>query len=389
MLKNFEFMRPLKLLITLSLILIGCSSQVNDWPVTLVDTDFAIPTLDLSGIVEIQTVVDKEEGQYLGHPTTALLDDGQTVLAVYPKGHGKGPIVYKKSTDQGASWSDRLPTPTTWSTSLEVPTLFRFTKRNGTHRMLLFSGLYPIRMAVSDDDGERWTQLEAIGEFGGIVAMASLIQKKNGDLVAFFHDDGRFLRTDGRAGTFVVYRTVSIDDGLTWSAPEVVVQDETMDLCEPGAVWSPDKKELALLLRENSRTTLSQAIFSTDESSSWSAPSALPIELTGDRHTAKYLDDGRLIVVFRDMAPESPTMGDWVAWIGDYSDIRNGSPGSYRIRIMDNTNSWDSTYPGVEILPNGDVLTTTYGHWEEGQEPFIVSVRLDIDMLDRWFNKLK
>ena len=89
------------------------------------------------------------------------------------------------------------------------------------------------------------------------------------------------------------------------------------------------------------------------------------------------------------MAPESPTKGDWVAWIGDYSDIRNGSPGSYRIRIMDNTNSWDSTYPGVEILPNGDVLTTTYGHWEEGQEPFIVSVRLDIDMLDRWFNKLK
>ena len=381
--KNFN---PLAFLLLLSIS--GCTPQVNDWNVTLVESDFSIPTLDLAQVPEIQSVVDREDGQYLGHPTTSLLDDGKTILATYPKGHGRGEIVYKKSIDGGKHWSERLPTPTSWETSLEVPTQFRFQKKDGTKRILLFSGLYPIRMAKTDDDGKTWTQLEAIGEFGGIVAMSSVIQRKDGSLAAFFHDDGRFLRSGGNAGVFTVYRTVSVDDGDTWSGPTVVIQHDTLDLCEPGAVWSPNNSELALLLRENSRTTLSQVIFSSDKSETWSEPVPLPVELTGDRHTAKYLNDGRLIVVFRDMAPESPTKGDWVAWVGTYEDIKKGHPGQYRIRIMDNINSWDSTYPGVEVLPDGTVVSTTYGHWQEGSEPYIVSVRLDMNMLDRWFKKL-
>jgi hypothetical protein len=30
-----------------------------------------------------------------------LLEDGRTILAVYPKGHGRGAIVMKRSTDGG------------------------------------------------------------------------------------------------------------------------------------------------------------------------------------------------------------------------------------------------------------------------------------------------
>lgn len=372
---------------------VGCA-EVNDWNVPLVTTSFEIPTLDLSQVVEIQHVVDKEEGQYLGHPSTVLLEDGKTLLITYPKGHGRGAIVYKKSFDGGTSWTDRLPTPTSWETSLEVPTLFRFKTKSGSYRTLLFSGLYPIRQSISDDEGETWTQLQAIGPFGGIVAMSSVIQTETGSLVAFFHDDGRFLHPEGEAGIFTVYKTVSQDDGITWSLPEVVVQHADMDLCEPGAVWSPNKKELALLLRENSRSAPSQVIFSKDQGATWTDPVPLPKELTGDRHTARYLEDGRLIVVFRDMAPESPTKGDWVAWIGEYDDLKSGvdagnEVGQYRIRIMDNTNSWDSTYPGVEILPSGNVVTTTYGHWEAAVEPYIVSVELDIKQIDRWYHKLK
>jgi len=382
MMKNFNIV-SLFLLIYLA----GCA-PVNDWNVTLVKTDFVIPTIDLSQVSEIQHLVDKEEEQYLGHPTTALLDDGKTLLVTYPKGHGRGAIVYKKSFDAGASWTERLPTPTSWETSLEVPTLYRFKTTSGTMRTFLFSGLYPIRLSISDDDGETWSQLQAIGPFGGIVAMASMVQLDNGSLVAFFHDDGRFLNAEGKAGTFTVFKTTSMDDGESWSMPEVVVRHEIMDLCEPGSVWSPNGKELALLLRENSRTAPSQIIFSSDQTATWSEPISLPAELTGDRHTAKYLDDRRLIVVFRDMAENSPTKGDWVAWIGEYSDLKEGKAGQYRIRIMDNSNSWDSTYPGVEVLPNGNVVTTTYGHWEEGQEPYIVSVQLDMEQIDRWFQKL-
>lgn len=381
--KNFKWLGAVCVLL-----MSACSPGVNDWNVALIESNFSIPTLDLAAVPQIQTVVDREEGQYLGHPSTVLLDDGKTILTTYPKGHGQGAIVYKKSLDGGISWSERLPTPTSWETSLEVPTLFRFPKSDGSKRVLLFSGLYPIRLAKSDDDGETWTQLESIGAFGGIVAMSSMIQRQDGALVAFFHDDGRFIQPDGAAGVFTVYRTISLDDGDTWSLPEVVVSHDSLDLCEPGAVWSPDKAELALLLRENSRSALSQVIFSKDESATWTEPVALPAELTGDRHTARYLEDGRLIVVFRDMAPESPTKGDWVVWIGTFADIKNGLPGQYRLRIMDNTNAWDSTYPGVEILPDGTVVSTTYGHWQEGSEPYIVSVHLDMEMLDRWYKKL-
>jgi hypothetical protein len=78
------------------------------------------------------------------------------------------------------------------------------------------------------------------------------------------------------------------------------------------------------------------------------------------------------------MANNSPTQGDWVAWVGNYEDLTTGGLGDYRIRIKNNFNSWDSTYPGVEVLPNGTIVTTTYGHWEENSKPYIISVRLDL-----------
>ena len=103
-----------------------------------------IPVVDLAFEAERQIIVDQEIGQYLGHPSTCLLEDGQTVLCVYPKGHGKGGIVYKRSTDGGMTWSDRLPTPENWATSREVPTLHRINDPvEGGKRILMFSGLAP------------------------------------------------------------------------------------------------------------------------------------------------------------------------------------------------------------------------------------------------------
>ena len=110
---------------------------------------FSIPTIDLDQEVSMQTVVDREKGQYLGHVTTAMLEDGKTIFAVYPKGHGKGAIVMKRSGDGGRTWSDRLPTPESWATSTEVPTLYRTVDRDGKRRFIMFSGLRSIRLASS------------------------------------------------------------------------------------------------------------------------------------------------------------------------------------------------------------------------------------------------
>src|SRR4051812_13995795 len=55
---------------------------------------YTIPTIDISAERARQTIVDRKAGQYLGHPTTVLLEDGKTMLIVYPKGHGRGAVVY-------------------------------------------------------------------------------------------------------------------------------------------------------------------------------------------------------------------------------------------------------------------------------------------------------
>ena len=362
---------------------------------------YSIPTVDISGDTERQVIVDREAGQYLGHPTTVLLEDNKTMLIVYPKGHGRGAVVYKRSTDGGRTWSGRLPTPKSWETSLEVPTLHRVVDAAGKKRIIMFSGLYPIRMAVTEDDGLTWSELKPIGDFGGVVTMATVIGLKTpGQYLAFFHDDGRFIR-GGDQGKFTVkgpvgdhaspaakpwrfwvYTTLSRDGGLTWSVPAPIAMLPVASLCEPGAFRSPDGKQIAVLLRENSRKYNSFVIFSNDEGLTWTEPRELPASLTGDRHVAKYAPDGRLFISFRDTTHVSPTKGDWVGWVGSYEDIVNGAEGQYRVRIMDNTKGADCTYPGVELLPDGAIVTTTYGHWTRDEPPYIVSVRFKLEELD-------
>ena len=342
---------------------------------------FGLPLVDLAGETGRQVVVDREPGQYLGHPTTQLLPNG-TLLTVYPKGHGQGPVVYKRSEDGGLTWSHRLPVPDSWETSKEVPTLFQVQLPDGATRLIMFSGLYPIRSSISDDLGETWSELKPIGEFGGIVAMASLHQQKSGDLLAFFHDDGRFLNDSGETEAFQVFATRSSDGGTTWSAPWVIAEHEEADLCEPGLIQSPDGSRLALLLRENSRAYESFIVFSDNEGETWSEPREAPRALTGDRHTGKYAPDGRLVITYRDMAHDSPTKGDWVAWVGQWEDLTQGRLGGFRVRFMDNTDPWDAAYPGIELLDDETFVTTTYGHWTQGEEPYVVSVRFRMDELD-------
>ena len=347
-----------------------------------------IPLVDLASDTTRQTLVDREEGQYLGHPTTVLLEDGHTVLCVYPKGHGKGAIQLKRSTDGGLTWSPRQPVPENWATSLETPTIHRVNDAQGHRRLIVWSGLWPARLSVSEDDGSSWSPLKAVGDWGGIVVMGSLepVRNKPGHYLAWFHDDGRYISKGAQPANpsiFRLYQVRSEDGGLTWSQPRVLGSDSAIHLCEPGAVRSPDGRTLVLLLRENRRKLHSHFIVSTDEGATWSDPKELPLSLTGDRHTAKYARDGRLVISFRGTAKGSPTAGDWIAWVGKFSDLLSGHEGQYRIRLGDNQHAWDCAYPGVEVLSDGTVLATTYGHWEKGKSPYIISVRFTLNEIDR------
>ncbi len=371
-------------LIMISLTCFTCSMAIAD---ERLPPGYTIPTLDLADQTQRQVLIDREPGQYLGHPTTVLLEDGKTMLCVYPKGHGRGAIVYKRSADGGKTWSERLPTPKSWATSREVPTLHRVIDADGKKRIIVFSGLYPCRMAVTEDDGQTWSELKPVGEWGGIVQMGCVEELKTGKghYMAMFHDDGRFFTQKANRQNpvvFTLFKTYSRDGGLTWSFPKAVYESSDVHLCEPGIIRSPDGKQLAVLLRENSRRRNSHVIFSNDEGTTWTKPRELPAALTGDRHTGRYAPDGRLFISFRDKTHKTPTPGDWVAWVGTYEDIVKGREGQYRVRLMDNHKGGDCAYPGVELLPDGTIVTTTYGHWTKGEAPYIVSVRLKLEELD-------
>ena len=177
---------------------------------------YSIPLLDLAGETNRQVTVDREPGQYLGHPTTVLLEDGKTILCVYPQGHGKGPIMYKRSPDGGLTWGSRLPVPATWATSKETPTIHRVVDAAGKKRLLVWSGLYPARLAVSEDDGQSWSDLRTAGDWGGIVVMGFVepLHTGPGHYLAMFHDDGRFFSATAAVSkpvTFTLYQNPNRD----------------------------------------------------------------------------------------------------------------------------------------------------------------------------------
>jgi len=126
-------------------------------------------------------------------------------------------------------------------------------------------------------------------------------------------------------------------------------------------------------------------IRSDDEGETWSKPSELPASLTGDRHMPHYSQDGRLVIAFRDMAEESPTKGHFVAWVGTFDDIISGREGQYRIKLLHQhgDKTWDCGYPGLELLPDGTFVATTYVKYRPGPEKnSVVSVRFNLEELD-------
>jgi hypothetical protein len=107
--------------------------------------------------------------------------------------------------------------------------------------------------------------------------------------------------------------------------------------------------------------------------------------LFGDRHTARYTPDGRLVVCFRDTGgPSSPTSMHFVAWVGRYEDILAGRDAAYRVKLLHSYRGGDTGYPGVDVLPDGTVVATTYIKYRPGPERnSVVSTRFTLAETDR------
>jgi len=336
---------------------------------------FTIPTIDLSGETDRHVIVAQGTADaYKGHPTTLLMPDGKTMFCVYPLGHGGPGAVLRRSDDAGLTWSEPLDVPENWRQSTNCPALYRLVGPDGAERLFVFEGNGRMRQAVSEDGGKTWSPMKENG-LETTMPFTSVIRLR----------DGRFL--GGWNWQKATWISLSTDGGLTWGPERCIARTNEQFPgawpAEPGFVRSPDGREIACLMRENSRKYHSLVTFSRDEGETWTDPAELPRALTGDRHQPRYAPDGRLVIPFRDMAPGSPTRGHFVAWVGTYDDIAGARPGQYRVKLLHSHAGSDCGYPGLELLPDGTFVATTYVKYQPGPEKqSVVSVRFKLSEID-------
>jgi len=348
----------------------------------------ALPVVDISGQTQRHVVIAAgTETIYQGHPTTLLMPDGKTIFAVWTIGHG-GPVgPTARSSDGGLTWTrldDQMPPG--FSKHRNCPSIYRMVDPAGQERLWVFSafalgkrGGEGMPRIVSEDGGKTWRELPPLG-FPCVMTFSSVVRLKDGRYLGLYHKG-----PDGKdRAPLEVLQTATADGGLTWSSPRMIAKVEGKNPCEPFAFRSPDGKELCCLMRENTHKGCSLMMFSRDEGQTWSAPVDTSWGLTGDRHMGVYAKDGRLVVAFRDQALQSPTRGHFVAWVGTYEDVRGSRPGQYRIKLLHSYAGDDCGYPGMELLPDGTIVATTYIKYRAGKEKHsVVSTRFTLEETDR------
>ena len=343
-----------------------------DWQRTQ-PVGFKIPIVDVSTQPHRQVVVARgSETVDYQHPSTVLMEDGKTMLCPWTHGHGGALGPMKRSDDGGMTWR-WVETPEDWSAVENCPTIHRLTDPHGVERLIVQGGMSGVMMqAVSEDGGLTWSGMKPNG-LSCTVAPITIEPISGRRHLSLFHS--------GRA----IFMSISSDGGLTWCEQRKIAEDPYAFLCEPAIIKSPDGKQLAAVMRENGRWYNSLVMFSDDEGGTWRRPEELPGSLNGDRHLARYDTDGRIVMVFRDSGMCSSTRGDFVGWVGTYEDLVEKREGQCRLRLIANSRygSLGGTgYPGLERLPDGTFVATSYAVIEAGQHCSIVSVRFTLSEID-------
>lgn len=381
---------------------------------------------------------------YVAHPDSVLLDNGDIITA-FSLGHGKGGTAMRISHDRGLSWemmdlpdsfANNQETPTIYK--------LNFTDGSQKLVLISGRPSWPtegnlgegwdtsVSTSLDPDggcDGLVWSEMEnfygpnAVREeykreagaekYDAVVAMSALVQlKENGEFVdkwmGLYHDDR----------TFIVYKTIltfNEEGQMEWSEPvrmlgqngewrsyeqgqviiigtQMIMIKEGNCFCETEIIRSPDGNELAALFRVNSKNNYSFVSFSTDEGETWSEPQTMSQELTGERHKAEYDPvTGKLVITMRSIHhPQVPdgkqpdndwVSRGWVAWIGDYEDLKRGADGKgdMLVKLANTYNSGvseitefcnaDTGYAGLVVYPDGTFVTTGYGYFSPADDP--------------------
>jgi hypothetical protein len=360
-----------------------------------------LPTIDISDQAERHIIIARgTETEWQGHPSTLLMPDGKTIFCVWQgrrdssREHGAPAGYLKRSDDGGLAWSDYIEVPASWlETGRGHPTIHFLVDGEGVARLFVIcrdADRTTFLQAISADGGETWSEMRPIGLIDpdgepivGWTAPITILEAAGPDGIKK-HLMWYERSPDGSPSVGVIWQSASYDGGLTWGESKAVV--DTAGASEPSVVRSPDGRQLLMLIREQHRELNSFFAVSGDEGETWSEPQQLPLALTGDRHLARYAPDGRLIILFRPVLPlplrsQRDLMDShFTAWVGRYEDIINGREGQYLVKLIHSYQGSDHTYPGLEVLPDGTFVGTTYIKYRPGPELHsVVCVRFRLD----------
>lgn len=328
------------------------------------------PTIDLSQDVARQTVVARgTDSMYQGHPTTVLLPNGKSILAVWTINHAGfcGPM--KRSDDGGVTWSELLPVPESWRTVKNCPAIYDLPAPSGKKTYFVFAGagkeLNQMFQSHSTD-GITWSPMKSIGVGPASMPFCTIVPVNKGKkLIAMTNIRRPNDKVEKKS--CIIVQSESLDGGFTWSQWKTVLDIPGLKVCEPQIIRSPNGKQLLCLIRENAKRT-SLYMTSDDEGLTWTEPQPVLFGLSGDRHQAKYTTDGRLVIVFRDTGKGSITRNHFVAWVGTYDDIVQNKKGQFRVKLLHSYKGGDCGYAGLEVLPDRTLVATTYIKYREGAE---------------------
>lgn len=365
-------------------------------------TDYKLPEEYLSDVYKGNPDAGRPsevKDNYLGQPDMIMLDDNQTLITVFPAGHGRGRIIMMKSRDAGETW-EQQKVPDSWLDSFETPTIYKLNMTDGTTKLIVISGR-PSNFgaptggwdtSISDDNGETWSEFETFqeGPFtdanNTVVAMASLVQLKDGDgnyidkWMGVYHNGGSFIN-------YKTYLTFDENGNQQWTDPVPYLSEyrnieSSHQICEVGMFRSPDEKRIVALARSQTHSHPATMFYSDDEGETWSKPVDLPGSLAGERHKAMYDPSDptgqRMIVTFREIQYDKNNnnqfdgdwmAGDWIGWVGTYDQLMNLEDGMYRVLLCEdwaaNAKSGDTGYTGIVAQPDGTFIMDSYGHWDK------------------------
>ena len=352
-------------------------------------------TMDLSRFSTIH-----ESEYYDAHASSIMLPDEKTMYCFWDLAHGGPTGPAAKSTDGGRTWTDMYDKiPAEFRKSHDAPVAFRFVDpKTGKARLRVFAGYTEVDpknwrgakdrplveampSILSEDEGETWKYVPPMGpDFCCVISFFGMERLKDGSYLGVYH---RGPQANGDGDPLHILSSVSRDGGLTWEKPNLVARKEGYQLCEPAVFYSPDQKELCMLIRENSGAHPSQMCFSKDDGKTWSEIQDAPLALNGHRHVVQKLPDGRYLVVFRLVDWSDPCV---YGWVGPYEGIRDGSGrNGYLVRLFPNYGSpFDCGYQGMHLKTDGEIVINTYTKFRPwaNATPSIVSLHFKIEEAD-------